>query len=105
VRKRQRKALEGQLRNEHYRAISPVRQRIAQVQEEMAANRGRIAEIEALMADPSHYKDSENVVAVNREYATLKENVAGLTAEWEDLTGEAERIEADYRKKREELAG
>jgi ATP-binding cassette subfamily F protein 3 len=105
VRRRQRKALEGQLRNEHYRTISPVRQRIAEVEQEMAANRGRIAEIEALMADPSHYKDSQNVIAVNREHATLKENVAGLTAEWEGLTGEAERIEADYRKRRKELAG
>jgi ATP-binding cassette subfamily F protein 3 len=105
VRRRQWKALEGQLRNEHYRAISPIRQRIAETEREMAANRERIAEIEALMADPSHYKDSRNVIAVNREYATLKEDVAGLTAEWENLTGEAERIEADYRKKREELVG
>jgi len=103
--KRQRKALEGQLRNEHYRAVSPVRARIAEKEQEMAANTGRIAEIEALMADPAHYKDSRNVVAVNREYATLKEDVARLTTEWEDLQGEAERIEADYHKRREELAG
>jgi ATP-binding cassette subfamily F protein 3 len=105
VKKRQRKALEGQLRNEHYRAISPVRARIAEIEREMAANTGRIAEIEAMMADPSHYRDSRNVVAVNREYAELKEHVAKLTAEWEGLVGEAERIDADYRRRREELAG
>ncbi len=105
VRKRQRKALEGQLRNEHYRAISPVRARIAEIEQEMAANTGRIEEIEALMADPSHYKDSRNVVAVNREYARLKEQVARFTAEWEGLVSEAERIDADYRRRREELAG
>jgi ATP-binding cassette subfamily F protein 3 len=103
--KRQRKALEGQLRNEHYRAISPVRERITEIEQELAANTGRIEEIQAMMADPSHYQDSQNVVAVNREYATLKENVASLTAEWENLVSEAERIEADYRKRREELAG
>jgi hypothetical protein len=51
------------------------------------------------------YKDSRNVIAVNREYAALKENVARLTAEWEGLVSEAERIEADYRREREELAG
>jgi ATP-binding cassette subfamily F protein 3 len=105
AKKRQRKALEGQLRNEHYRAISPVRERIAEIEQEMAASTGRIAEIEAIMADPSHYNDSRNVVAVNREYATLKQNVARLTAEWEGLVGEAERIDADYRERREELAG
>jgi ATP-binding cassette subfamily F protein 3 len=103
VRKRQRKVLEAQLRNEHYRAITPVRTRIAEIEQEMAANTARIEEIEALIADPSHYEDSRNVVAVNREYATLKENVARLTTEWEGLVSEAERIEADYRKRGEEL--
>jgi len=105
VRRRQRKALEGQLRNEYYRAMSPVRERITQIEQEMAANTGRIAEIEAMMADPSHYKDSRNVIAVNREYMTLRENVARLTAEWEGLVSEAERIDLDYRRRREESAG
>jgi ATP-binding cassette subfamily F protein 3 len=104
VKKRQRKALEGQLRNEHYRAIAPVRQRIAEIEQEMTADAGRIAEIETIMADPSHYKDSGNVIAVNREYATLKEQVARLTAEWEGLVAEAERIDVDYRRRQEELA-
>jgi len=105
VRKRRHKALEGQLRNEHYRAISPVRERITEIEQEMAANAGRVAEIEALMADPSHYRDSRNVVAVNREHAALKENAARLTAERESLVGEAERIDANYRRRREELVG
>jgi ATP-binding cassette subfamily F protein 3 len=105
ARKRQRKALEGQLRNEYYRAISPVRARITEIEQEMAANTGRIEEIEAIMSDPSHYKDSRNVVAVNREYVTLREKVATLTAEWEGLMGDAERIDLDYRRRREESAG
>jgi ATP-binding cassette subfamily F protein 3 len=105
LRKRQRKALEGGLRNEYYRAISPVRERITEIEQEVAASSKRIEEIEAMMADPAHYKDSRNVVAVNREYMTLREKVARLTTEWEGLTGEAERIDLEYRRKREELAG
>jgi len=31
--------------------------------------------------------------------------VARLAAEWEGLMGEAERIDADYPRRREELAG
>jgi len=103
VRNRQRKALEAQVRNEYHRAISPVRARIAEIEQETAASTARIQEIEALMADPSHYKDSANVVAVNREYVALKEKVVRLTAEWEGLVGEAERIDLDHRKRREEL--
>jgi predicted nuclease with TOPRIM domain len=43
------------------------------------------------------------VVVVRREYAELKGKMTKLTAEWERLLDEAERIEADYRRKREEL--
>jgi ATP-binding cassette subfamily F protein 3 len=103
ARKRQRKALEGRLRNEYYRAMSPVRERITEIEQEIAANTGRIEEIEAIMADPSHYKDSRNVVAVNREYMMLREKVARLTAEWESLMAEAEQIDMDYHRRREEL--
>ncbi len=103
VRNRQRKALEAELRNEYYRTISPVRARITEIEQETAASTARIEEIEALMADPSHYKDSRNVVAVNREYMALREQVLRLTAEWEGLVGEAERIDLDYRRRREEL--
>jgi len=103
VKKRQRKALEGQLRNEYYRAISPVRERIAEIEQEMDANKGQIAEIESRMTDPSHYQDSENVVDANREYIKLRERVARLTAEWECLVDEASQIDLDYRRRREEM--
>lgn len=45
------------------------------------------------------------MIAVNREHVMLKEKVAGLTAERERLISEAERIDADYRRRREELTG
>ncbi len=102
-RKRQRKALEGQLRNEYYRAISPVRERITEIEQEMDANKSQIEEIEARMTDPYHYQDSEKVVEANREYMKLRERVAKLTAEWEGLVDEAEQIDLDYRRRREEM--
>jgi len=102
-RKRQRKALEGQLRNEYHRAISPVRERITEIEQEMDANKSQIEEIEARMTDPYHYQDSEKVVEANREYMKLRERVAKLTAEWEGLVDEAEQIDLDYRRRREEM--
>lgn len=103
VKNRQRKALEGHLRNEHYRAMSPVNKRIAEIEQEVASATERIKEIEAMIADPAHYKDSQNVVAVNREYLALRERVAELTAEWDDLTAEAERIMREYHRAQEDL--
>ena len=103
VKKRQRKALEGRLRNEYYRAISPVNRRIAEIEQEVAASTERIKEIEAMIADPAHYQDSQNVVAINREYTALRERVARLTSEWDGLTAEAERIKLEYRRAQENL--
>ena len=105
MKKRQRKALEGDLRNEHYRAITPVNQRIAEIEQEVAAAAARIGEIEALMTDPAHYEDSQNVIAVNCEYANLGERVARLTAEWDGLTAEVEGLKLEYRRARKDLAG
>ncbi|MEE9255013.1 MAG: ATP-binding cassette domain-containing protein, partial [Pseudomonadales bacterium] len=53
VKKRQRKASEGRLRNEHYRSISPVNQRIGEIEQEIASAAERIKEIEAMIADPA----------------------------------------------------
>ncbi len=103
VKNRQRKALEGHLRNEHYRAMLPVNKRITEIEQEVASATERIKEIEAMIADPAHYKDSRNVVAVNREYLALRERVAELTAEWDDLTAEAERLQQEHRRAQKDL--
>jgi len=105
VEKRQRKALEGRLRNEYHRGISPVKERMTRIEQELAATRERIQEIEGMMADPTHYENPQNIVAVNREYMALREKVARLTTEWENLAAEADRINLEYRRAQEELPG
>lgn len=105
VQKRRRKALEARLRNEYYRVKSPINQRIAAIEQEMTVITERIKEIETIMADPAHYEDSQNIVAVNREYAVLREKVARLTTEWDGLTAEAERLQLEYHRAQEDLAG
>ena len=105
VEKRQRKALEGRLRNEYHRGISPVKERMTRIEQELAATRERIQEIEGMMADPTHYENPQNIVAVNREYMALREKVARLTTEWENLAAEADRIDLEYRRAQEDLPG
>ena len=97
-RQRERRSIEGDLRNRHYREISPVKKRISEIETRVAGLTGRLAEIEALMADPEHYKDSGRVVETNMEYKGLKETVASLTGEWDKLTAEAERLTQEFRK-------
>ncbi|MDD4859488.1 MAG: ATP-binding cassette domain-containing protein [Dehalococcoidales bacterium] len=103
VKNRERKALEGQLRNEHYRAMLPVNTRISEIEQKVASATERIKEIEAMIAEPEHYKDSQVVVAVNLEYAALRKKVKTLTTEWDKFTAEAERLQQEYRLAQENL--
>jgi ATP-binding cassette subfamily F protein 3 len=101
---RQRKVLEGELRNRHYQRISPVRKRIAEIENTVVKLTARQAEIEALFADPDHYKDGDAVADTNREYVVTKESIRSLTAEWDKLTAEAERLEEEYREEKDRPA-
>ncbi|MCJ7521251.1 MAG: hypothetical protein MUP21_03410, partial [Dehalococcoidia bacterium] len=85
------------------RAMVPVTKRIEEIEQESASAAERLKELEALIADPSHYKDSKNVVAVNREYLALRERVVDLTAKWDGLTTEAERLKLDFLRAKEAL--
>ncbi|MFC1910472.1 ABC-F family ATP-binding cassette domain-containing protein [Chloroflexota bacterium] len=103
LKNRNRKVYEGRLRNEHYRAISPVNKRITEIEQEVTSGTERIKEMEAMIADPEHYKNAENVMAVNREYVALRERIQQLTGEWDILTAEAERLKQEYRLAQENL--
>jgi ATP-binding cassette subfamily F protein 3 len=94
--RRQRKIIEGELRNRHYREMAPVRKRLIDVDDEIAAFRARKGEIEALLADPGHYKDNRKVVEINREYRDIKENIDSLTTERDRLTAAAERLKQEH---------
>jgi len=103
-RQRQRKILEGELRNRHYQRITPVRSRIAEIEANVAKLTARLTEIEAFFADPDHYKDGNKVSETNREYVNIKGAIRSLTNEWDRLTAEAERMEREYQAERERLA-
>jgi ATP-binding cassette, subfamily F, member 3 len=100
---RLRKIAEGNLRNEHFRAISPVRKRITQIEEKVAELTARIDEIEGLFANPDHYRDGFKVAETNREYVSSKEQIRKLTAEWDKLILDAEKLEQDYEEAKEKL--
>jgi len=93
---RERKMAEGNLRNKYSREVTPVKKRIAAVETEVAKHTARLQEIEALIADPEHYKDSRKVVETNKEYHALKKSVEALTGEWDKLTAEAERMKREF---------
>jgi ATP-binding cassette subfamily F protein 3 len=97
-RQRRRRVVEGNLRNEYYRKITPVKKRIAEIEKEVSRQSQRLKEVEALLADPQHYREGEKVADTSREYKTLRESIRSLTGEWDRLTAEAERMTAEFEK-------
>jgi ATP-binding cassette subfamily F protein 3 len=93
---RERKMAEGNLRNKHSREIAPLKKRIAVVEADVAKGTARLREIETMIADPEHYKDSRNVVETNKEYHALKKSLETLTGEWGELSIEAERMKQEF---------
>ncbi|MFC1872793.1 ABC-F family ATP-binding cassette domain-containing protein [Chloroflexota bacterium] len=96
-RQRERKVAEGSLRNKYFHEISPVKKRITAKENEVLKPTMRLAEIEALFADPEHYKDKRKVIKTQQEYYALKETIKTLTDEWEKLATEAERMTQAFR--------
>jgi len=105
VAQKQRKVLEGELRNRHFQELSPVNREIQRVEKRVAAAEERIRELETLMGDPEHYKDGQQAASVDREYRELNAEVKRLTGEWDRLTAEAERLKADFQRELDELRG
>lgn len=102
-RERARKRIEGQMRNDHYRRVSPLKRRIAEIEEKLDRLERRRREIEALLSSPDHYADGAEVARTVEEYREIKGTVPALTAEWERLAAEVERMEREFEAARERI--
>jgi ATP-binding cassette subfamily F protein 3 len=76
------KKLEAESRNNYYRRMKPVADRLKEVEEKIAKKEERRKELENEMAAELFYKDSTNVIKVNKEMKILKEELEGLYEEW-----------------------
>jgi ATP-binding cassette, subfamily F, member 3 len=92
----QRRILEGNLRNEYYRAIAPVRARIEVLESEMAVLSGHLEEVEARIADPASYGDYRGAIDMTRDHRETRDKIDNLTDEWGRLTAESERLTAEF---------
>ena len=102
VENRRRKQSEGELRNEYYRKSSPVRKRIEEIETELSALEAQINEIQGVMANPSHYEDSDKVINILGKYRKLKGRIESLTGDWEELSLEAERLKVEFEQAKEQ---
>ena len=100
---RQRKKVEGDLRNTYYRRIASVKKRIAEIEDTVSKLTEQLAGIETMLADPEHYKNSSDVIKSNQQHQYVKQTIDGLTAEWDELTARAEIITGQFMEEKAKL--
>ncbi|MFC2021788.1 ATP-binding cassette domain-containing protein [Chloroflexota bacterium] len=95
---RQRKLIEGELRNKYYRESTPTKKRIAEIETELSELETQFREVESLFSDEEHYEYSARVIATIEKHHRLKEIISSLTEEWERLSTELERMKREFEK-------
>jgi ATP-binding cassette subfamily F protein 3 len=67
---------------------------LAKIEAELSRVAARKTEVEAMLADPSHYGEPGALAALAEEHATFESRLAELEARWETLASEIESISA-----------
>ena len=89
---RQRRAAAGAVRNDYNRRLTPLKNKLANIEARLAVEEKALAQVEAEFADPEAYSDSDAVVGRIDRHRDLKASVQALTGEWERLAEEEERL-------------
>jgi ATP-binding cassette, subfamily F, member 3 len=95
----QRRMVEGTLRNEYYRAITPFKTRIDSLESEIAALSRHLEDVESKIADPVSYEDYRGAIEMTRDHRETRDKIDSLTDEWGRLTAESERLTAEFNSK------
>ncbi|HOY59744.1 MAG TPA: ATP-binding cassette domain-containing protein [Verrucomicrobiota bacterium] len=93
--RREQKRLAAQERQARYRELQSARQRVRQLEQDIAASEARQAELTAALEDPETYADSSRAVALNREITEVISELERLTADWETAATRLHQIERE----------
>jgi ATP-binding cassette subfamily F protein 3 len=100
---KERKRLEGEIRNSYFQRSNPIKQRIAEIEAEIAQMESRFNELEQQFTSEEHYQNKAQVVDSIEQHRVLKEQINSLTAEWEQLSLEAERLKNEFEEDKRRL--
>jgi ATP-binding cassette subfamily F protein 3 len=96
----ERKRAEARARNELYRRLKPLNDKLAKLEAKVEAAQTELDDLVARMVDPNAYKDSERWAELSKAHDQTKARVERLTAQWEELALKLEeareKAEAEY---------
>ncbi len=89
---KQRKRLEAEERQQRYRLLRPIQEKIEHTEREIETHEKRKAELQELMSRPDVYKDGETMKQVTAEYKTIERALEDAYFKWGTLTKELEQV-------------
>ena len=84
-RSKEERRAEAEARQRKSRAIAPLRERLKELESEIATIEARVRDLDDQMANPDLYRDSDRAREVARERKALEEQAASLYSKWEEL--------------------
>jgi ATP-binding cassette, subfamily F, member 3 len=92
---KERKRIEAEQRQKMYKILKPHKDKLAQVEKEIARLESRKEEIEAAMADPDFYKNGDAAKESVREYKELKSALDNLYYKWDEVSTRISSLESE----------
>ena len=93
---RQRKRIEGELRNQYYRQKAPIEKRIAEIEAELSDLEEQVRQLETLLSSPEHYGDGGWFSETYQKLGRLNDTIKALTEEWGRLLEEVEKLQKGF---------
>jgi ATP-binding cassette subfamily F protein 3 len=87
---------EAEIRNERYRALTPVKREIEGLEAELDRLTKQASQLEAEMASPSFYQDGSRFGETLKTYNALKSVIDAKTHRWEELSLRLEEMERRF---------
>ena len=92
----ERKREEAQARQERYKRIKPLKNKLDRMEKEIAELEAKKGDIESALADEATYRDEEKARDLTWRYKEIGDTLARAYKEWESLQTDIDTLEREY---------
>lgn len=92
VSRKDEKRAQAEQRNQHHQSTKQLRIELRKVEKAWEKAEEKVAILQATLADPDIYDDSARVTSVAKNFDVAKDEAAKLSARWEDLASQLEKL-------------
>jgi len=90
--KKTEKRAQAEQRNQHHQDTKSLRIELRKVEKTWEKAENKVAKLQATLADPDIYDDSDRVAELAKDLDKSKDEAAALSATWEELASKLERL-------------